>query len=100
MRNEEVDLIEVLVKLWGRRRVILCCSLVCLVVGAAVAFFLPKVYTVECTLGLEVEDNTTRVSVEGMSAFQTMNMDEGRYSRLITPGMYPDILFSVPFQKN
>lgn len=99
MRNEEVDLIEVLVKLWGRRWVILCCSLVCLVVGAAVAFFLPKVYTVECTLGLEVEDNTTRVSVEGMSAFQTMNMDEGRYSRLITPGMYPDILFSVPFQK-
>lgn len=45
MRNEEVDLIEVLVKLWGRRRVILCCSLVCLVVGAAVAFFTESIYS-------------------------------------------------------
>lgn len=99
MRNDEVDLIEVLVKLWGQRRVVLCCSLVCLLIGVAVIVFLPKEYTAGCTLGLELEDNTTRISVEGMSAFQTMNMDEIRSSRIIAPGMYPDILFSVPFQK-
>lgn len=99
MRNEEVDLIEVMVKLWHRRRTILYCTLVCVVLGVVVALVLPQVYTAECTLGLEIEDKTTRISVEGMSAFQTMNMDDVRHARIINPGMYPDILFSVPFQK-
>lgn len=99
MENEEIDLIEVIAKLWHRRKVVLRFILVFLVVGTAIAFLLPRKYTAECTLGLEVEDRTTRISVEGMSAFQSMNMGDARNVRIVSPAMYPDILFSVPFQK-
>lgn len=99
MENEEIDLIEVLAKLWRRKRMIVWFVLIFMTVGLVVAFILPRQYTARCTLGLEMEDKTTRISVEGMSAFQSMNLGDVRHSRIVSPSMYPNILFSVPFQK-
>ena len=70
-----------------------------LVGGLVLAFFLPRKYTAQCTLGLEMEDRTTRISVEGMSPFQSMPMGDMRNTRIVSPAMDPDIFFSVPFQK-
>lgn len=99
MEKEEIDLIELIAKLWNRRKVIFRFVLFFLVAGVAIAYILPRKYTAQCTLGLEMEDRTTRISVEGMSAFQSMNMGDMRNTKIISPAMYPDILFSVPFQK-
>lgn len=99
MENEEIDLVEVIAKLWHRRKTILLFILVFLIIGTAVAFLLPRKYTAKCTLGLEAEDRTTRISVEGMSAFQSMNVGDAPNTQIVSPAMYPAILFSVPFQK-
>ena len=99
MENEEIDLIEVMAKLWHRKRTIMYIALFFLVGGLVLAFFLPRKYTAQCTLGLEMEDRTTRISVEGMSPFQSMPMGDMRNTRIVSPAMYPDIFFSVPFQK-
>ncbi|MFR3332161.1 MAG: Wzz/FepE/Etk N-terminal domain-containing protein, partial [Odoribacter splanchnicus] len=99
MENEEIDLIEIMAKLWHRRRTIVYIALSFLVGGLVLAFFLPRKYTAQCTLGLEMEDRTTRISVEGMSPFQSMPMGDMRNTRIVSPAMYPDIFFSVPFQK-
>ncbi len=94
-----MDLLEVLAKLWSRWKVILKFMLVFAIAGVAIAFLLPRKYTARCTLGLEAEDRTTRISVEGMSAFQGMNVADLRNGKIVSPAMYPDILYSVPFQK-
>ena len=99
MEDKEIDLLEVIAKLWGRRKVILQFVLFFLMAGVAVSFLLPRKYTAHCTLGLEAEDRTTRISVEGISAFQSMNMGDTRHVKIVSPALYPDILFSVPFQK-
>lgn len=99
MENEEIDLIEVAAKLWRHKRTILYCVLFFLLGGLVLAFCLPRKYTAQCTLGLEIEDRTTRISVEGMSPFQSMPMGDMRNTRIVSPAMYPDIFFSVPFQK-
>lgn len=99
MENEEIDLIEVIAKLWQRKKTIAWFVVGFVIMGTALSFLLPRKYTAECTLGLETEDRTTRISVEGMSAFQNMNMADVRNTKIVTPAMYPDILFSVPFQK-
>lgn len=99
MEDKEIDLIEVIAKLWGRRKVILQFVLFFLMCGVAVSFLSPRKYTAHCTLGLEAEDRTTRISVEGVSAFQNMNMGDARNAKIVSPALYPDILFSVPFQK-
>ena len=82
MENEEIDLIEVMAKLWHRKRTIMYIALFFLVGGLVLAFFLPRKYTAQCTLGLEMEDRTTRISVEGMSPFQSMPMGDMRNTRI------------------
>lgn len=99
MNNEEVTLIEALVRLWHRRRTMLCFLLAGLLAGVILAFLLPRKYEVRCTLGLEVEDRTMRVSLEGIPTLQTLNMGNVNNTKVITPEMYPDILYSVPFLK-
>ena len=99
MENEEIDLVEIVAKLWQRRKVIMLIVLFFLVGGLAVSFLLPRKYTAWCTLGLEAEDRTTRISVEGVSLFQGMTMGDARNLKIVSPALYPDILFSVPFQK-
>ena len=99
MENEEIDLVEVIAKLWHRKKVLLYFILFSLFGGVALAFLLPRKYTAECILALESKSRTTRISVEGMSAFQSMNMNDLQDVSYISPAMYPDIIFSVPFQK-
>ena len=99
MENEEIDLIEVMAKLWQRKRLIFSVVLCFLITGSVIAFVLPRKYTAECTLGLELEDKTTRISVEGMSAFQSTPLGDVKNTRIVSPTMYPDLFFSVPFQK-
>lgn len=99
MENEKMDVFAAIMNLWQQRKTILWFILVFVVIGVAAAFILPRKYTAKCTMGLEAEDRTTRISVEGMSGFQNMNMTDVRNEKIITPAMYPDILFSVPFQK-
>ena len=99
MENEEIDLVEVIAKLWHRKKVLLYFILFSLLGGVALAFLLPRKYTAECILALESKSRTTRISVEGMSAFQSRNMNDLQDVSYISPAMYPDIIFSVPFQK-
>lgn len=99
IENEKMDVFCAILNLWQQRKTILWFVLVFLVIGTAVAFLLPRKYTAKCTMGLEAEDRTTRISLEGLPGFQTMNMADVRNEKIITPAMYPDILFSVPFQK-
>lgn len=87
MENEEIDLIEVMAKLWHRKRTIMYIALFFLVGGLVLAFFLPRKYTAQCTLGLEMEDRTTRINVEGMSPFQSMPMGDMRNTRIVSPAM-------------
>lgn len=94
MENEEIDLIEVMAKLWHRKKTIMYIALFFLVGGLVLAFFLPRKYTAQCTLGLEMEDRTTRISVEGMSPFQSMPMGDMR-KRVLFRRLCIRIFFSV-----
>lgn len=99
MENEEIDLIEVMAKLWHRKRTIMYIALFFLVGGLVLAFFLPRKYTAQCTLGLEMEDRTTRISVEGMSPFQSMPMGDMRNTRIVSAGYVSGYFFQRTFSE-
>lgn len=99
MQEQEIDLLEVVYKLWCRRKFIFLVVLFFALVGGGVAFLLPRQYVATCTLGLEVVDNTMKVRLEGLSAVQNMNVGNVREVQVVSPSMYPNILFSFPFQK-
>lgn len=99
MQEQEIDLLEIIYKLWNRRKFLFLFVLVFSLIGGAIAFVLPRQYVADCTLGLEVVDNTMRVKLEGLSAVQNMNMGNMREVQVVSPSMYPNILYSVPFQR-
>ena len=99
MQEQEIDLLEIVYKLWSRRKFLFLFVLISTLVGGTIAFVLPRQYVAECILGLEVADNTMRVKLEGLSAVQNMNMGSIKEVQVVSPSMYPNILYSVPFQK-
>ena len=99
MQEQEIDLLEVIYKLWNRRKFLFLLVFIFMLTGGIIAFVLPRQYVAECILGLEVVDNTMRVKLEGLSAVQNMNVGNVREVQVVSPSMYPNILYSVPFQK-
>lgn len=99
MQEQEIDLLEVIYKLWNRRKFLFLLVFIFMLTGGVIAFILPRQYVAECILGLEVVDNTMRVKLEGLSAVQNMNVGSVREVQVVSPSMYPNILYSVPFQK-
>lgn len=99
MQEQEIDLIEIVYKLWLRRRCIALFMLIFMIVGVIIVFFIPRQYTAGSTLGLEIENKSMRIRLEGLSAMQNMNVGDVREFRVVTPAMYPNILYSIPFQK-
>ena len=55
MENEEIDLIEVMAKLWHRKKTIMYIALFFLVGGLVLAFFLPRKYTAQRTFSERVD---------------------------------------------
>ncbi len=99
MENEEIDLIELAAKLWIKRKIIAFFVVFFIAGGVLIAFLSPRKYTAECTLGLETREPITRISLEGASAFNNMNVGDLGRANIVSPAMYPEVVFSAPFQK-
>ena len=49
-QDEEIDLVEVIRKLWKNRKLIIKITVVFMVIGVLVALFSPKEYSAGCTM--------------------------------------------------
>ncbi len=96
--EQEIDLLELLQKLWAGRRLILKWCAVGAVVGLIIAFSIPKEYTTTVKLAPEIQNNKS--SLGGLSSLASMagiNMGSMNSTDAVSPELYPDIVQSVPF---
>ena len=96
--EQEIDLLELLQKLWAGRRLILKWCAVGAVVGLIIAFSIPKEYTTTVKLAPEIQNNKS--SLGGLSSLASMagiNMGSMSTTDAVYPELYPDIVQSVPF---
>ena len=94
--EEEIDLLELALKVWAERKWILKCCGWAVLVGLVIAFSIPKEYTTSVMIAPEASDNkggglSSLVSLAGIS----LNTSSG--SDAIYPDLYPDIVSSTPF---
>jgi len=94
--ENEIDLIEVVKKLWAKRKFILKVTVVCACLGVLVALFSAKVFTASCTIVPQTGEKTTGGSLSGLAAIAGINIGS---LDVLSPKIYPKILASVPFQK-
>lgn len=98
--ESEIDLIEVIRKLWTKRKFILKVTIVFLCLGVLVALFSSKEYTATCTIVPQTgEKNAVGGSLGGLAAMAGINLGNMGSGDVLSPKIYPKILSSVPFQK-
>lgn len=97
--DQEIDLVEVIQKLWRNRKFILKITLAFLVLGVLVALFSAKEYTAGCTMVPQSSDKKVGGGLSGLAAMAGINLGDIGGGEVLSPKIYPKVLGSVPFQK-
>lgn len=99
VQEEEIDLIELAMKLWDKRRFIVKCGLIGLAVGIVVALSIPKEYQASVTLVPEsagARGGSSMGALAALAGFGGGVVNAGGRDA-VYPGLYPDVVSSVPF---
>lgn len=98
--EQEIDLLEIIGRLWRERRFILKVTFVFVVLGILVALFSSKVYTAQCSIVPQTASKNTGGSLSGLAAMAGINLGSMESGELLSPKIYSMIINSVPFQKD
>ena len=96
-QEEEIDLLELALKVWAERKWILKCCGYAVIVGLIVAFSIPKEYTATATIAPELSDNKSGGGLSSLAAMAGINMGTPSGADAIYPDLYPNIVSSTPF---
>ncbi len=92
--DSEIDIMELISKLWKRRSMIIKWCIGGAILGLIVGFSIPKTYTASVTLAPEMQQKTSN----GVSSIDTMmgvHLDNSVDA--ISVEMFPDVVHSTPF---
>ena len=98
--SDEIDLTELLRKLWAKRIFILKVTVLFLLVGLFVALFSPMQYTSTCTVVPQSGKDKSGGGLGGVAAMMGVNLGTAMMNEgTLSPVMYPEIIKSVPFTR-
>lgn len=95
-QEEEIDLLELALKVWAERRWILKCCSYAVIVGLVIAFSIPKEYTATATIAPELSDGKSGGGLSSLAAMAGFNINTSSGADAIYPDLYPDIVSSTP----
>ena len=93
--EQEIDLVELVKKLWKQRKAIFKFAGCSVVIGIIVAFSIPREYETRVIMALE-NNNSSSDQVNGLANLAGINLGSGEIGG-ITSQIYPDIVKSTPF---
>lgn len=99
-QEEEIDLLELVLKVWAERKFILKACGYAVLVGLVVAFSIPKEYTASAMIAPELSDNKGAGGLSSLAAMAGLNLNASSGADAIYPDLYPDIVSSTPFITN
>ena len=95
--ESEIDIMELISKLWKRRSMIIKCCIVGAVIGLVAGFSIPKTYKAGVTLVPEVQQRTGS-GVSTIASMMGVNLNNSVDA--IDAEMYPDVVHSTGFIVN
>lgn len=97
--EDEIDLVEIVQKLWRNRRFIIKVTAVFAVIGLIVAILTPNVYTASCTMVPQTGEKKAGGSLSGLAAMAGINLGNLSSGEVLSPTVYPKIMTNINFQK-
>jgi len=97
--EDEIDLIALAKTIWEGRRTIIKTTLIFMAIGLFVALFSEKEYTASTTIVPATQGKSIGGSLGGLAAMAGINLGSMGSDSDISPSLYPQIVNSIPFQK-
>lgn len=97
--EQEIDLVEIIRKLWKNRKLILRVTIGFMLLGILVALFTSEEYTAGSTMVPQTSEKKMSGGLSGLAAMAGINLGDIGGEETLSPKMYSKILESVPFQK-
>lgn len=92
--EQEIDIMELISKLWKRRSMIIKWCIAGAVIGLIAGFSIPKTYTASVTLAPETQQKTSS-GVSSIASMMGVNLNNSVDA--ISIDMFPDVVHSTPF---
>ncbi len=92
-----IDLIDLLNKIWKKKRTIFLGTVIFGVLGLIISFVTPVKYIAGSTFVPQVSEEMTPSSLGGLAALAGINLSSAAGGSEIPPNLYPKILYSTPF---
>jgi len=100
INSDEMDLIKFFVVLWNGRKLVIKTTIISLSIGLFIAVFSQKEYTASTTIVPQTNSSKSiGGNLGGLAAIAGINLGGVGSSSSIEPSLYPQIVYSTPFQK-
>ena len=97
--SDEIDLKEIIVQLWEKRKFILKVTGIFLLLGIFIALFSPVKYNAYCTVVPQTGKSGSNSNLGGLAAMMGVNIGAVGTGETLSPNVYPQIVKSVPFTR-
>ncbi|MDP3399232.1 MAG: Wzz/FepE/Etk N-terminal domain-containing protein [Bacteroidales bacterium] len=97
--EDEIDLMEIVRKLWIGRKLIIRVTLAYALLGLVIAILTPNYYTASCTMVPQTGAKSATGNLSGLAAIAGINLGSMSSGEVLSPTVYPKILKNVNFQK-
>ena len=97
LEEKEIDLFELVKKIWIKRVFVLKISLIGAIFGLIIAFSIPEEYKTEVKLSPENAQINKSGQLSGLAAMAGFNMGGVKDPDALSVDLYPDIVSSAPF---
>lgn len=98
-QEQEIDLIELIKRMWVNRKLILKVTGVCFVLGLLIALFSSKAYTAGCDFVPQTSSSTSTSRMSSLAALAGINLNQMDDVKALSPYVYENILNSTTFRK-
>ncbi len=97
--EDEIDVVEIVKKLWRNRRFIFKVTAVFAILGLLVAISTPNVYTASCTMVPQTGQKSSGGNLGGLAAMAGISLGSLSSGEVLSPAIYPKIMANINFQK-
>ena len=97
--EQEIDLVELIQRMWINRGLIIKTTLICMVLGFLVAIFSSKVFTASCDVVPQTSSSSSSSRMSSLAALAGININQAQDIKTLSPFVYENIMKSTTFRK-
>lgn len=97
--EQEIDLVELIQRMWVNRWLIVKVTAVFMVLGLFVALFSPKVFTASCDVVPQSSSSSSSSRMSSLAALAGVNLNASMNVTTLSPNVYGSIMSSTTFRK-